>query len=66
LDFYPPLRLARFGFAAAGFFPTDATLRIFQNGERSGVGLVARQSRVITTPTIIMLACVAAAAGGPG
>jgi hypothetical protein len=32
LDFYPPLRLARFGFAAAGFFPTDATLRIFQNG----------------------------------
>jgi hypothetical protein len=31
----------------------------FPERERSGVGLVAPQSRVITTPTIITLACVA-------
>jgi hypothetical protein len=31
-DFYPPLRLARFGFAAAGFLQVDATRRIFQIG----------------------------------
>ena len=60
MDFYPLLRLARFGFAAAGFFfPTDATLRIFQNGSVAVLAWSLRKSRVITTPTIITLACVA-------
>jgi hypothetical protein len=51
--------VARFGFAAAGFLQTERHAAHFPERERSGVGLVAPQGRVITAPTIITLACVA-------
>ena len=56
LDFYPLLRLARFGFAAAGLFPTDATLRIFQNAS-AAVLVLAEVTQAVAAWRDVALSC---------